>query len=731
MLQWRVYPVLLVISFLIPFSPIHAETSILSFTFDSGVGQPVWSADGNYLAVSTETTLNVIDIQRHEVREVATYDLETYSAPFALYWSPDNTKLAFVSYPAEFDYRILNFTILDVQSGAILYAEETFDGPGFIAFSPDSQYVAMTFSTYIGGQAYESYLRIIDITTTETIVNRRLGGYMGIAAYRVAWHPDGSRLAIQIGGMIDIYDLPSNSDLISFNAESDYFYDLDWKPNSDEIVTYGRNIRFWNAATGEPIASFASGIVSTEDDYTRMDWLPDDGLLVASSVRGNVIDAHNGQLLFYYSLPEGISAYWSPVGTFAADTQDNQVVVYEIAAMTAPAREEFKVNIEAQPRTGELAGSGGLANWSPQGEILYTTATNILNLSQPNSPMYSITIENAHLDTSLFSDDGSLVAIALSDSDTSHYEIQIWDVQHNQMLQQLAGYTGTIYALEFNHDYTLLASGGSDTTIRVWDLATGEQISEMSGHSGGIADIAFSPDSLLLASVADTTMRIWDTYTGEQLNLVSPFSEHIIGGYDTFGVRFSPDGRHILYRSHTYNETMYGSMQVRSWDVTNETQNGFRESLYRLFNAYYSNNGEFLALTNLDANVQLIDTETHEEIEIAYATCTSAVLNPFEELADGHWVDFSPDSQLMAILFLNPCVPSSVENLTEEMFESNTIWLVGTRTGDIRQILRGNESPAYRMFFSPNGTELLTQHLDGTIKLWDVDSGEQILIEGL
>lgn len=46
----------------------------------------------------------------------------------------------------------------------------------------------------------------------------------------------------------------------------------------------------------------------------------------------------------------------------------------------------------------------------------------------------------------------------------------------------------------FNHDNTLLASGGTDGYIRVWKVPSLEKVLEFKAHEGEIEDLALGPD---------------------------------------------------------------------------------------------------------------------------------------------------------------------------------------------------------------------------------------------
>src|SRR5207245_516128 len=67
------------------------------------------------------------------------------------------------------------------------------------------------------------------------------------------------------------------------------------------------------------------------------------------------------------------------------------------------------------------------------------------------------------------------------------------------------------YKVVFNHDGTVLASAGQDSTIKLWDPAAGKALRDLAGHKGVVDALDFSPDGLVLASgSADKSIRTWN-----------------------------------------------------------------------------------------------------------------------------------------------------------------------------------------------------------------------------
>ena len=78
-----------------------------------------------------------------------------------------------------------------------------------------------------------------------------------------------------------------------------------------------------------------------------------------------------------------------------------------------------------------------------------------------------------------------------------------------------AGFRGTVTALAFSPDGSLLAAGDDTGKVHVWNVGERKYSHALEAHAGELLALAFSPDGKLLASAgADGKLVLW--YAGEQ-----------------------------------------------------------------------------------------------------------------------------------------------------------------------------------------------------------------------
>ena len=395
-----------------------------------------------------------------------------------------------------------------------------------------------------------------------------------------------------------------------------------------------------------------------------------------------------------------------------------------------------------------------LASSSVDGSVklwAVTTGTLETNLTGFNVPVFAVA----------FSPDGQSLAVGGGDPFRQQAELKILDLATCKDRMVLKGHDGPVFAVAFSPDGKTLASGGLDQIIGLWDVASGDEVRTIKGHRASIWSLAWDPTGTRIASASwDQTVRVWDA--------VQPQDHQVLPDAGYYSGCFSPDGKYLIsggwhlsvfeigttnppYTIPDYktadlivaispNGKIMASAgvdaKVTLWEVGTwrrlATLQGFTSIIWNLV---FSPDGQTLAVSDL-ANVRLWDVNKRTERAIFHLG-RQVRISGLHFTPDGRTLIASEWGEVSVTVFLD-AVTGEVQRsfpgwglaLSHDgrylAVEQPELGLLDLKTMELKWLVNAHRSRIWSAQFSPDGKTLATASWDGTTKLWNVASGQEM-----
>lgn len=573
--------------------------------------------------------------------------------------------------------------IWDVNMGLELKRLQGHSSPvNTVAFSPDGHLLASGSS--------DNMVRLWNIGKGSEI--HRLDGHSD-NVNSVAFSPDGSTLVSgSDDSTIRLWDVSSGLELKRLEKHSDkvisQVMSVAFSSDGNTLASSDLNdiVRLWNVNMEQelkPLEVQSKGVVYSKG-VRSIAFSPDGSILASGSDDGTVrlwdvnkdrelkrLEGHSDRVMNVAFSPDS--------HILASGSLDDTVRLWDVNTSIELARLEGHSNgvmsVAFSP-DGHLLASGSM---DPTVRLWdFTQKTEILQLTwYVDSIGYSNPVWNI-----AFSLDGQMLASSLKDG-----TVRLWDVHQNTERLRLQKHSDDVLSsVAFSPNGRLLASG-SGSTVLVWNISDGTQHLRLQGHSRSVWSVAFSPDGHLLASgSSDSTVRLWNVSDGTERKKLQE-SKQI---FSVMSIAFSPDGRFLASGSFD------GSLRL--WNVNDGTKYlQLPNHSSWISSVTFSPNGHLLASGYYNGLVVLWDISDGTE-QLRWKKYSNKVLN----------VAFSPDGHLLA---------SGSEDGTV------LLWNVSDGTKHLQR--QENFGEINNIAFISDGSILASSsYSDGTMRLWDVQTGK-------
>jgi WD40 repeat protein len=498
-----------------------------------------------------------------------------------------------------------------------------------------------------GQLVYEDCLvRVWDVETGQEL--RRIDAFTHPIRH-LALSADGRRAVLVGYSVIRLWDVDAGREIRQLDPLLDSR--VVFCPDGRHVLasdSSARAVKLWDVETNREVRRFPHPhfcyclAVSPDGRYFvsgsgRM--TSNDGQTVYSNCTVNLWDIAKGQELgrFEGHTRTVVSVAFSPDSRRALSGGDNTMRLWELMPKVGPT---------AEPKAEPVAAAG-----------------------QP-----PLTIRERLRDVwdAAFSPDGKHIVGASQDK-----TVKFWNAQTGEPERALAGHTAALLRVAFSPDGKYLASASADKTVKVWDAQTGQERFSLEGHTSHVRCVAFSPDGKRIVSGGglEGSVKLWDAETGQEQRTLQGHRNEV------YGVAFSPDGQRLVSGS--------GDMTVKVWNAqTGQVERTLRvtSSVNRVAfspdgQRIIGGTGKTVKVWNAQTGQELFSLQGHAD----YISC----------------VAFSPDGKRIA---------SSSQDQTVKLWDA--------QTGREERTFQGHTSPVNSVAFSPDGKRLVSAGFDKTVKVW-------------
>ncbi len=346
-----------------------------------------------------------------------------------------------------------------------------------------------------------------------------------------------------------------------------------------------------------------------------------------------------------------------------------------------------------------------------------------------------------------WSPDGRLLATG-----RSRGGVDLWDARSGRAVATFRGHHSRVRGLAWSPDGTRVATGSDDASLRIWDVPARRELAVVHGHEGGVSAVAWSGDGTrIVTGCADGGVRVWDA------RRATPVLQRVAvsHGGRVGALALDPTGRRVASGGAD------GVVRIASVDADGQEGSIVHEELARAVTAIaWSGDGKRLAIGfdgEADAPAELVVIEPETGLRVGGIDGLRGAIGALAWSGDGALAagdaagavfvaDFAGDAGRAAVLVRHDAAVSDLrwgpggEELASTAADGD-LRVVDRASGEPRLVSIGHGVPdpdrrgtwgasrgASCVAWRPDDARLVTGGSDLTLRIWDAESGEQLLV---